>query len=159
MTAADNTAACKKYRTGKQNRPGRAIQPAAGALKYAGRQHGVKVVNELEALRDRIREFARERDWDQFHSPKNLAMALIVEAGELVEHFQWLQQGESFNLPPDKLRAVQEELADILVYLVRIADRLDIDLLAAAQNKMRSNEAKYPAEKVRGSSRKYTEYR
>jgi len=115
-------------------------------------------VNELEELRIRISNFAKERDWDQFHSPKNLSMALIVEAGELVEHFQWIKQSESRDLPKDKLAAVEEELADILVYLVRIADQLDIDLISAANRKMTSNAAKYPAEMVRGSSRKYTEY-
>lgn len=116
-------------------------------------------MNELEALREKIARFAQERDWEQFHSPKNLAMALIVEAAELVEHFQWLRQDESYDLPADKRRAVEEELADILVYLVRIADRLDIDLLAAAHSKIRSNESKYPVEKARGNSKKYTEYR
>jgi dCTP diphosphatase len=115
-------------------------------------------VNELEELRIRISNFARERDWDQFHSPKNLSMALIVEAGELLEHFQWIKQGESFELSEDKLKAVGEELADILVYLVRIADQLGIDLMSATDRKMISNEAKYPAELVRGSSKKYTEY-
>lgn len=115
-------------------------------------------MNELEELRIRISNFARERDWDQFHSPKNLSMALIVEAGELVEHFQWLKQSESRELPKQKLEEVEEELADILVYLVRIADQLDIDLMSAANRKIKSNEAKYPADKVRGSSRKYTEY-
>jgi dCTP diphosphatase len=115
-------------------------------------------VNELEELRIRISEFARERDWDQFHSPKNLAMALIVEAAELVEQFQWLKQDESRALAGEKLAAVEQELADILVYLVRIADQLNIDLLAAARRKIKSNEAKYPVEKVRGSSKKYTEY-
>lgn len=115
-------------------------------------------MNELEELRVLISNFARERDWDQFHSPKNLSMALIVEAGELVEHFQWLKQSESHNLPNDKLEAVEEELADILVYLIRIADQLDIDLIKAARKKIKSNGAKYPADMVRGSSRKYTEY-
>jgi NTP pyrophosphatase (non-canonical NTP hydrolase) len=115
-------------------------------------------VNELEELRLRISEFARERDWDQFHSPKNLAMALIVEAAELVEQFQWLKQDESRSLTGEKLEAVEQELADILVYLVRIADQLDIDLLAATQRKIKSNEAKYPVDQVRGSSKKYTEY-
>jgi NTP pyrophosphatase (non-canonical NTP hydrolase) len=115
-------------------------------------------MDQLEQLRVRIAEFARERDWDQFHSPKNLAMALIVEAGELVEQFQWLKQSESHELTGEKLRAVEDELADIMVYLVRIADRLDIDLMAAANRKMDSNGAKYPADKVRGSSKKYTEY-
>ncbi|MCW8926440.1 MAG: nucleotide pyrophosphohydrolase [Xanthomonadales bacterium] len=115
-------------------------------------------MNELEELRLRISEFARQRDWDQFHSPKNLAMALIVEAAELVEQFQWLKQSESRALSGDKLEAVEQELADILVYLVRIADQLDIDLLAVTHRKIKSNEAKYPADKVRGSSKKYTEY-
>jgi len=115
-------------------------------------------VNELEELRALISNFAKERDWDQFHSPKNLSMALIVEAGELVEHFQWLKQSESHELSKDKLEAVEEELADILVYLIRIADRLDIDLIDAARKKIKSNAAKYPVDMVRGSSRKYTEY-
>jgi NTP pyrophosphatase (non-canonical NTP hydrolase) len=118
----------------------------------------VAAVNELEALQGRIREFVRERDWEQFHSPKNLAMALIVEAGELVEQLQWLTEDESCNLPAEKLQAVEEELADIFVYQLRITDRLDVDLLTAAHDKMRSNESKYPANTVRGSSKKYTEY-
>ena len=116
-------------------------------------------MNELEALRIRISDFATERDWNQFHSPKNLSMALIVEAAELVEHFQWMKQKDSFALGKDKLEAVEEELADILVYLVRMADQLDIDLISAAKKKIKSNEAKYPADMVRGSSKKYTEYR
>jgi NTP pyrophosphatase (non-canonical NTP hydrolase) len=115
-------------------------------------------VNQLEELRIRISKFAKERDWDQFHSPKNLSMALIVEAGELVEHFQWIKQSESFALPAEKLKAVEEELADIFVYLVRIADQLGIDLISASHRKIESNAAKYPADMVRGSSRKYTEY-
>ena len=115
-------------------------------------------MNELEKLRVRISDFAKERDWNQFHSPKNLSMALIVEAGELVEHFQWMKQEDSFNLPREKFEAVEEELADILVYLVRIADQLDVDLIKAARKKIKSNETKYPADKVRGSSKKYTEY-
>ena len=115
-------------------------------------------MNELEELRVLISNFAKERDWDQFHSPKNLSMALIVEAGELVEHFQWLKQSESRDLPKDKLEVVEEELADILVYLIRIADQLDIDLISASRKKIKSNETKYPADMVRGSARKYTEY-
>ena len=115
-------------------------------------------MNELEELRVLVSNFAKERDWDQFHSPKNLSMALIVEAGELVEHFQWLKQSESHQLSKDKLEAVGEELADILVYLIRIADQLGIDLNSVTRKKMRSNGVKYPADLVRGSSRKYTEY-
>lgn len=112
----------------------------------------------LEDLRLRLREFARERDWEQFHSPKNLAMALIVEAGELVEHFQWLDIAQSAQLSADKLAAVKEEMADVLLYLVRLADRLDVDLAAAARAKIVRNAEKYPADKVRASAKKYTEY-
>jgi dCTP diphosphatase len=116
------------------------------------------VVSDLEELRVRINNFANERDWNQFHSPKNLSMALIVEAGELVEQFQWLKESESHNLSSEKLAAVEEEIADIFVYLIRIADQLDINLVSAAKKKIELNESKYPAEKVRGSARKYTEY-
>jgi len=112
----------------------------------------------LAELREHLRRFAQARDWDQFHSPKNLAMALIAEAAELVEHFQWLTEAQSAELSADKKAEVAEELADVLVYLVRIADKLDIDLLAAASAKMAHNEAKYPAEHVKGSAKKYTEY-
>ncbi len=115
-------------------------------------------MSDLEELRERINNFANERDWNQFHSPKNLSMALIVEAGELVEHFQWLKESESYDLSKEKLAAVEEEIADIFVYLIRIAHQLDIDLIGAAKKKIELNESKYPAEKVRGSARKYTEY-
>ena len=115
-------------------------------------------MTEIKKLQKRLEAFADERDWSQFHSPKNLAMALIVEAGELAEHFQWLTQEESFSLPADKHEAVGEELADIFVYLVRLADRLGIDLPAAIDRKIELNEEKYPAEQVRGSARKYNEY-
>lgn len=115
-------------------------------------------INSLEELRDRLRAFARERDWDQFHTPKNLSMALIAEAAELIEHFQWVD-GSRSHLLDDKLRpAVEEEIADILIYLVRIADKLGIDLYRAAERKIAINAQKYPADKVRGSARKYTEY-
>jgi NTP pyrophosphatase (non-canonical NTP hydrolase) len=108
----------------------------------------------LEELRERLREFARERDWEQFHSPKNLTMALIVEAAELVEHFQWLTEAQSGALDPDKREQVAQELADVFLYLVRLADRLDIDLLDAAQRKIVLNAQKYPADQVRGSAKK-----
>ena len=108
----------------------------------------------LEELKERLREFARERDWEQFHSPKNLAMALIVEAAELVEHFQWLTEAQSKALAPEKREQVAQELADVFIYLVRLADRLDIDLLDAAQRKIMLNARKYPADKVRGSAKK-----
>lgn len=109
-------------------------------------------MNELEKLRDRLREFARARDWEQFHSPKNISMALIVEAAELVEHFQWLTEKQSYELPPDKLREVEEEIADIFIYLVRLSDRLGVNMLDAAWRKIEKNEQKYPADKVRGSA-------
>jgi NTP pyrophosphatase (non-canonical NTP hydrolase) len=108
----------------------------------------------LDELKERLREFARERDWEQFHSPKNLAMALIVEAAELVEHFQWLTEAQSQALDPEKREQVAQELADVFLYLVRLADRLDIDLMDAAQRKIVLNAQKYPADKVRGSAKK-----
>jgi dCTP diphosphatase len=120
--------------------------------------HRSPPIRDLDELRDRLRAFVAERDWDQFHSPKNLAMALIAEAAELVEHFQWLTEPESHRLSTDKKQEVADELADVLVYLVRIADKLDIDLLAAVADKLERNAAKYPAAKVRGSAKKYTEY-
>jgi NTP pyrophosphatase (non-canonical NTP hydrolase) len=115
-------------------------------------------VTDIEKLQDRLQEFADQRDWNQFHSPKNLSMALIVEAGELVEHFQWLTQEESYNLPADTLEKVGEELADTFVYLVRLAAQLGIDLPAAVDRKIMLNEKKYPPDLVRGSARKYNEY-
>jgi len=115
-------------------------------------------MDSLNQLKERLRVFADERDWDQFHSPKNLAMALIVEAAELVEHFQWLKEEESAELQPDKLAEVEHEMADIQIYLIRLADKLDIDLMSAADKKIKLNEQKYPAAKVRGSSKKYNEY-
>ena len=93
-------------------------------------------MNDLDELRARINSFADERDWNQFHSPKNLSMALIVEAGELVEQFQWLKESESYDLSKEKLAAVEEEIADIFVYLIRIAHQLDIDLISAAKKKL-----------------------
>lgn len=115
-------------------------------------------MRDLEELKQRLRAFVEERDWDQFHNPKNLAMALAVEAAELVEIFQWLSEAESETLDADRRRRVAEEMADVLWYLVRIADRLDIDLLQAAGEKLERNAVKYPADRVRGQSRKYDEY-
>ena len=109
----------------------------------------------LHDLRDELRAFAAERDWDPFHSPRNLATALAVEAAELLEPFQWLTDEQSRSLPPETLAAVEEELADVLLYLVRLADKLHVDLAAAARAKIARNGEKYPVEKARGSSRKY----
>ena len=116
-----------------------------------------KTLTELEGLREQLRNFAAARDWDQFHSPKNLAMALLVEAGELLETFQWLTEEQSRSLAPDTQSAVSDEIADVLLYLIRLADQLGIDPVAAAQRKMVANEEKYPVEKARGNSKKYTE--
>jgi NTP pyrophosphatase (non-canonical NTP hydrolase) len=112
----------------------------------------------IEELQEKVRRFAAEREWDQFHSPKNLAMALSVEAAELVEEFQWLTEEQSRNLEPDRRERVRLEAADVFIYLLRIADKLGVDLIAAALDKMVINERKYPADRVRGDSRKYTEY-
>jgi dCTP diphosphatase len=112
----------------------------------------------LAALLERIRAFAAERDWDRFHSPKNLSMALAAEAGELLEHFQWLTEEQSAALDPEKLAQVRHELADVLIYLLRLADKLGVDLLEAADEKIELNALKYPADRVRGDARKYTEY-
>jgi len=113
--------------------------------------------SELDKLRDAVRKFAAERDWDQFHSPKNLAMALSVESAELLEIFQWLTEEESRDLPPITKAAAADEIADVLIYLLRIADKLGIDPVAAAQRKMIANAQKYPADKARGNNKKYTE--
>ena len=112
----------------------------------------------MKQLRDTLRKFVAERDWDQFHSPKNLAMALGVEAAELMEHFHWLSEEQSRRLAPEKLDEVRDEMADVLVYLVRLADKLDVDLLDAAAKKIGKNALKYPADKVRGSMKKYSDY-
>lgn len=116
-------------------------------------------MDSLDDLNRRLLQFARERDWEQFHSPKNLAMALAGEVGELLEHFQWLTQAQSLALDPSKKTEVGHELADCLLYLVRIAQRLDIDLIAAANAKIAINERRYPADKVRGDARRAGEYR
>jgi len=113
--------------------------------------------DELDELRNRLREFAAERDWDQFHSPKNLASALAVEAAELLEIFQWLTEKQSQTLSLEMKSKVAPELADVLIYLIRIADKLDIDLLEAAREKIIRNAQKYPIEKSRGSVKKYTD--
>ena len=115
-------------------------------------------MTQLEILRNKQRDFAKERDWDQFHSPKNLAMALLGEAGELIEHFQWLTEDESRSLSPEKKADVSTEMADVLLYLVRLADKLDIDLYQASLYKLELNSQKYPADQVKGSARKYSEY-
>lgn len=118
----------------------------------------MKSLDNLENLRAKINTFVSERDWAQFHTPKNLAMAMIVEAAELVEHFQWDTPIESQHLSPEKHEAVSHELADTFVYLLRLAEVLQIDLIEAANQKIDLNAKKYPIEKAKGSNAKYTEY-
>lgn len=112
----------------------------------------------MEQLIKQLRQFADERDWDQFHSPKNLSMALAVEASELLEIFQWMQETDSLNPDAETHQRISDELADVFVYCLLMSNKLDIDLLQAATDKLKRNAAKYPADKVRGSAKKYTEY-
>ena len=112
----------------------------------------------LAALQQRLREFAAARDWDQFHSPKNLSMALAAEAAELLELFQWLTEDQSRSLGAARFEQARLEAADVFIYLLRFADVAGIDLMRAAEDKIALNEEKYPVERVRGDSRKYTEY-
>ena len=109
---------------------------------------------ELDTLRHRLCTFAKARDWDQFHSPKNLSMALSAEVAVIVEHFQWLNEEQSRNLPKDKLDEVEAELEDTLIYLIHLANKLDINLLKSAQNKIEVNEQKYPVDKVKSRADK-----
>jgi dCTP diphosphatase len=104
-----------------------------------------------------LRRFAKERDWDQFHSPKNLAAALCVESGEVLEHFQWLTESQSRELSADKRSQIELELADVLLYLLRLSDQLNIDLLDAASRKITINAQKYPVDRARGSAKKYSD--
>lgn len=109
----------------------------------------------LQTLARQLQQFADARDWGPFHAPKNLASALTVEAGELLEHFQWLTEDQSRQLTPNQKQAVAHEMADVLLYLVQLSTALDINLVDAAQAKMALNAQKYPVEQARGHSRKY----
>lgn len=113
---------------------------------------------DIEQIRDELRRFASERQWDQFHSPKNLATAIAVEAAELLEHFQWLTDAESATLDPAVREKAILEMADVFLYLVRLADKLDANLLQAARRKLVINAQKYPVSLARGSAKKYTEF-
>ncbi|MBP8307762.1 MAG: nucleotide pyrophosphohydrolase [Burkholderiaceae bacterium] len=115
------------------------------------------MTDSLRDLQQQLDQFAQERDWRQFHSPKNLAAALVVEAAELLEHFQWLTEEQSRALPPGKLDAVGAEVADVLLYLIQLAGALGVDPIEAARAKLKLNEQKYPAERARGTSKKYDE--
>jgi len=114
--------------------------------------------NSLQALNKSLKQFAIERDWEQFHSPKNLSMALIAECAELLEHFQWLTEEQSYQLDESKREEVALEMADILIFLLRCAERLDIDVLDAAWRKLAINEKRFPVDKVRGDARRASEY-
>ncbi len=112
----------------------------------------------LEELQLKLKKFAQVRDWEQFHSPKNLSMALSVEASELVEHFQWMTERQSAELTPQRHAAVAFELADIFIFLLRLSDQLGVDLMEITKRKIEINEKRYPVDKVKGSSKKYNEY-
>lgn len=113
----------------------------------------------VDDLRQELRQFAEERDWEQFHSPKNLVMALVGEAGELCAEFQWLTEDQSRSPEAGKLESIKQEIGDVLIYLVRLADQLNVDVLECGFDKLAINHSKYPADTVRGSAKKYTEYR
>ena len=115
------------------------------------------MADSLDQLAQRLQAFAQARDWGQFHSPKNLASALIVEAGELLEHFQWLTEDQSRHLDAGKKQEVAFEMADVLLYLIQMGNELGVDLIDAAQRKVALNEQKYPVEHAKGSSKKYDE--
>jgi NTP pyrophosphatase (non-canonical NTP hydrolase) len=112
----------------------------------------------MEDLLRKLREFAAERDWEQFHSPKNLSMALAVEVAEIIEHFQWLTQEQSRDLDPEVLNKVREEIGDVQIYLARLADQLGISPLEAALEKLEINRQKYPPDKARGKATKSTDF-
>ncbi len=111
----------------------------------------------MKDLIQKLRDFAEERDWNQFHSPKNLAIALTVEVAELLEEFQWLTEEQSRKPDQERLNRIKDEISDVMIYLVLLSDHLDVDLLASAFEKIEKNRDKYPADKIRGSAKKYTE--
>ncbi|MDE2293947.1 MAG: nucleotide pyrophosphohydrolase [Gammaproteobacteria bacterium] len=113
--------------------------------------------DDIAALTVALRQFAKDRDWDPFHTPKNLASALIVEAGELLEHFQWLDRGATEDLSARQREAVAMEIADVFLYLIRLADKLEVDLIGVARRKLELNALKYPVALSRGTSKKYTD--
>ncbi len=110
-----------------------------------------------EELLQRIRRFNRQRDWEQFHTPKNLSTALMIEAGELAEIFQWMTGEESDKLSTEKLRRAREEIGDVVIYLLNLADKLGVDPMEAALEKLSKNEGRYPVEKARGKAEKYSD--
>jgi dCTP diphosphatase len=117
----------------------------------------VPMTDSLRELAQQLQQFANERDWQQFHAPKNLACALVVEAAELLEHFQWLTEDQSRSLDSARHDAVAAEMADVLLYLLQLSNALNVDLVAAAQTKLKTNALKYPVHLARGNSTKYDE--
>ncbi len=115
-------------------------------------------IDSLDALRQRIREFAQDRAWERYHTPKNLVMALSVETAELLEPFQWLTAEQSRHLSAEQHEAVRQEIADVLIYLTRLADVLEIDLLDAAADKLAINARKYPIDRAHGNALKYSDF-
>jgi len=111
----------------------------------------------MNDIKLKLRKFVQDRDWSQFHSPKNLAMALSVEVSEILEELQWLTEEQSRNLPEEKVEKIRLEIADVLIYLIMLADKYDIDLIEAVKDKIKINEAKYPVDKAKGNAKKYTE--
>lgn len=114
-------------------------------------------MNDINILVEAIDKFAEDRDWDKFHSPKNLSMALVAEAGELVEQFQWLTEEESRNLSPEKTQSVRSEIADVLIYTLRLCSKLGIDPIQSVEDKISENGKKYPVGLAKGNARKYSD--
>lgn len=112
----------------------------------------------MEDLIKSVRRFSQERDWDQFHAPKNLAMALIVETAEIVEIFQWMDEAESSTVKGEQLEKIEQEIGDVMIYLTNLADKFGLNPIEAAKKKLQINERKYPVAQVKGKSKKYTEY-
>jgi NTP pyrophosphatase (non-canonical NTP hydrolase) len=112
----------------------------------------------MNSLIRELKNFVQERDWEKFHSPKNLAMALNIESGELLEIFLWLTEKESYSLPEKKIESLKDEIGDVLIYLLLLADKFNIDPIECVKNKIRKNEIKYPIDLVKGKAKKYTEY-
>lgn len=114
-------------------------------------------MNDLNQLKEELRKFNQERDWDQFHSPKNIAMALSVEASEIVEIFQWMNTEDSYELDEENYQNLEEEIGDVFLYLQLLASKFDIDPLDAGRKKLEVNKEKYPVDKAKGSAKKYTD--
>lgn len=139
---------------------GRRVPDVLGAESRTleeARMHDEALRQALTALATELQDFARERDWEQFHAPKNLAMSLAIEAAEVMEHFQWSAAVPVLALDDGKRQAIGHELADVAIYLLRLATVLDIDLVTALREKITINEARYPVDKARGRSTKYDE--